>query len=164
MSNRIKIIIAIIVIILVAGVIIFWFLRSSQSASQITTSGNAGSETSVPISGAPASLQVPTSSIIQMEGAGGTVMVNNFYKNVIAYEDEFLILAQTSDYEITYDTVQNQFYIEVFGTSDASRSAGEQNLLSILGVSQSDACRLNVGESGDESGFSFCGGGAFQTP
>ena len=75
----------------------------------------------------------------------GAVTVNNFYKTALGAEDEFIIIAKNSNYEINYDTNDSGFDLDIKQPPfDANRASAEENFLSVLGVSKSDACKLTV--------------------
>jgi hypothetical protein len=115
----------------------------------------------------------PRGATFELGTSQGLVTINNFYNLPLAIDEEFLILKNTNDYQITYDTDNNQFFVYASSSPlDAARQKGETAFLSLLGVSQQDACKLNVLEgfpqgssmANAQLGLSFCSsGGAFQT-
>lgn len=113
----------------------------------------------------------PRGDRFEIATANGSVSVKNFYKMPLALDQEFLILADNSDYQINYDTERSQFAISLKNIPlDAARTKAEADFLNMLGISSGDACRLNVGEwfpknspaGGRELGLSFCNNGAFR--
>jgi hypothetical protein len=156
--KKILIIVGAIIILAIIIVLFFW-LRGG--ATDVTpSSSDAG--TSVIIQGAPSGLQAPTSTTIQIGTSQGVVTVNNFYKNVVAYEDQFLVLARSSDYEITYDTDRSAFFIQLSAMS--LQGEGERAFLALLGVTSTNACKLSVNEgwpgspslASEQPNLSFC--------
>ena len=70
-------------------------------------------------------------------------------------------MKETDSYTISYNRETGKFLIDIFGGSSAAiRSQAENDLLDILGISQSDACKLDVKvfAAGQESAgnLSFC--------
>ena len=156
-STIIKVGVGIVIVLILAGIIAFSVSRSgSGGVLGGSPAGNSGG-VSAPISGLPAATQVPSGDTIQIGTAHGIVTVKNFYKNVVSSEDEFLVLQQTADYEITYDTSRSLFYIDLTSGATA-RSAAEASFLSLLGISQADACKLGATEGPPTGSLSFCSG------
>jgi len=164
-----KTIIIIFAAIVLGGIIAFFAVRlraGSGSGSPAAVAGNTTSSgVSVPMPGAPAGLTAPSGNTLQIGTPHGVVTVKNFYQNIVSSEDEFLVLQETPDYEITYDTTRSAFYIQFFPStstpSSAVRTAGENAFLQILGIGPSDACTVNVLEAPPaNSPLGLCG--AFQ--
>jgi hypothetical protein len=100
----------------------------------------------------------------------GSVTLKNFYKLPVVIDGEFLILENSNDYQITFDTVNSQFFIYASSSPlGAARAKGESAFLAMLGLSESDACKLNVAEgypagmplAGLRATLSFCAPRAF---
>jgi len=143
------IIIAIAVIVLaVVGVALFSVFSKSGSAAP-GIAGSAGSSANAPKSdgGIPAAQafhDAPQGSTFTVQSSAGSVTVRNFYlDNPTVVEGGILVLKKTSDYVITYSRPDAVFDIEIIGMPfDVIRPAAEADLLSILNVNQTDACRL----------------------
>lgn len=145
-----KIIIPIIVIALVAAFGAAYFMRSggnttpATSSGQSTASANAGEAT---ISIAKAYPHAPSGSLLDIGTSRGTVQVKNFYVSGSAAVGEggVVIIKQAAAYSLTYEPSSGSFWIAVSGSPfAAAREAAEQDFLATLGVSQSDACKLDV--------------------
>lgn len=140
--NKFRIVILGVVALILAVVIIGFTLHFRAATDFATASG--GNDTSHPVAGIlPTS--VPAGDTISIGTSKGAVQVKNFYKNSLAWEDQYIIIAQNSQYEITYDTTASQFFLYIPNSpSDAVRSEYETALLNLLGVSKTDACKLNI--------------------
>lgn len=153
------------VIILVICVILYFFTKSGSSVLQPSSSN--GGEASQIMPGTPKGLVIASGNTIQIGTTQGIVTVNNFYKNIVASEGEILVLGQNANYQITYDTENSSFYIDVLAsvTNVAAQNDAESAFLSLLGVSKADACKLDVHEgfsdvhtaAANEPTLSFCG-------
>ena len=101
---------------------------------------------------------------------GEDIAVNDFYQNPqtrLLDEKKDAVLKEDRNYSIDYIAAGQSFGISLTGNNlRASRSAGEKDLLSILGVTKDQACKLNVSVSvpgsvnedaaGTEFYLSFC--------
>jgi hypothetical protein len=168
--KKILIIIAIIVIIGIA-VAIFFMLQKSPSGS----SGGGTTGTLPPIA-TSTPFNPPSGTTLTIGTSEGSVTVNNFYNGAPWISaDHTAVLATTTDaYDITYDTKDSSFNIDIKETPfETIRPEAEAAFLRILGVSQSDACKLIVqvgttfavdpNYAGQNLGLSFCpSNGAFQ--
>ncbi len=101
----------------------------------------------------------PVTNTIEIGTPKGTVQVNNFYKTLVDTEEGSVIMKESAGYEIFYDRSSSQFYIYL-ATASSSQAQAETDLLNILGVGQSDACKLSVsvlrpGQT-NSTGLSFC--------
>ncbi|HUC31618.1 MAG TPA: hypothetical protein VMR99_02955 [Candidatus Paceibacterota bacterium] len=116
-------------------------------------------------------LVVPTSTTITIGTSQGSVTVKNFYESAayITQDQQTVAVTDTPDYVIAYNISDSSFGIALLSTPlEAARQAAESALLSALGVSQKDACKLNVYEGvpadvsdqyvGQSFPLSFCGG------
>jgi len=76
----------------------------------------------------------------------GSVSVKNFYiSNPEVGEAGTVIIEETQNYFIAYDTLSSDFWVAITGTPLATwRQAAEQDFLNILQINKSDACKLNV--------------------
>lgn len=114
----------------------------------------------------------PQGATFQIGTSKGLITINNFYTFPLIVDEEFLILQNNDQYQINYNTEINQFYIYFsVGPSSTFRNETETAFLNLLGISESDACKLNVAEgypgnlpsAPQQQGLSFCSaGGAFQ--
>jgi hypothetical protein len=111
---------------------------------------------------------IPTGPTLVLGTASGNVTVNNFYEaDPPDTFDGVLILKLTQNYLIVYDPSDSSFWLAVTGTPFTTwQTAAEQDLLSTLGIGESDACKLSVtagviyGPGNPENGvslpLSFC--------
>lgn len=107
---------------------------------------------------------VPSKEKIAIGTAQGTVNVRNFYQDAEMAELDILLLAETNDYIVAYDTFTSTFLIQLFGAPlEATRERAEQELLRKLGITQAEACKLAVEVTGyppisdfGTRGLSFC--------
>lgn len=96
------------------------------------------------------------------------VSVNNFYKIKINTNPRGdTLFSQNIDYQIIYFSGEEQFLISIMGSPfEEKRALAESNFIQVLGISQEDACKLNViintplfanpDESGVNYKLSFC--------
>ena len=131
-------------LVIAIGFGIYFYLqnlnRGGAAAGNSSSSTNVGNEVTFP------ALQVlsdtPTSALLTLGTANGSVQVNNFYLSdpMVTDGGETIILASTTSYLITYDTTDSSFWIGIDpGQFTAVRPVAEQALLSLLGVSSTDA-------------------------
>jgi hypothetical protein len=152
-----KIILGVIIIIVLAAIIAVIVSRFGSGLQPGSASApSAASSTAA----APTQIyQMPTSTMLTLGTPYGSVKMKNFYLSSLGAEEQFIVLAQNGNYEITYDPAANQFYIYVVQMPyDANRVQAESDLLSRLGIGKADACKLTVGPTG----LSFCGSGVIQ--
>ena len=108
--------------------------------------------------------QFPKTPTIKIGTSQGTVEVKNFYLTLVDTEEGSVILKRNDgEYEIAYRRDDSLFRVELWSPSAAVRQNAEKDLLQILGVGQSDACKLNVEvtlfrtvQDGTSSPLSFC--------
>ncbi len=150
-----KIIIGIVIVVVLAAAIagiVSYFASRSGSGGTASTSGTTSSTAAALVK----IYQMPTSSMITLGTPHGSVTMKNFYLTSAGAEDQFIVLAMNSNYEITYDPAANEFYIYIAAAPyEANRTQAEADFLARLGVSKTDACKLTVGENG-KTGLSFC--------
>jgi hypothetical protein len=171
MKKGIIILIVLVIIVIVAGIVYFVLRGAAPSTIPTNTPGNlppAATSTSSTVQNGTSSF--PTGSTFQIGTNQGTVTVNNFYKTMdyITADNENVVLAETSDYSDDYVRAGSSFIIDltvVTSSLQDVRAAAEAAFMSQLGVSESDACKLNVDEGvtdknssyyGDSFGLSFC--------
>lgn len=119
---------------------------------------------------------LPTSEKIVIRSNKGEVNVNNFFKTAKKESSGSFLLKETSDYSFSFFGSDNGFLIVLARTPlRSSREKAETALLSILGISKDDVCKLplHVGVMGSVDpnyagrnlGVSFCPDGiAFDEP
>ena len=111
----------------------------------------------------------PTGTTLQIGTSQGTVTINNFYDSDPPVDaSQYIVLKYTQYYLIDYDPTDSSFWIGVISIPfSVWQSTAEQDLLTTLGISQSDACKLAVTEGviydptnpddGMSFPLSFCG-------
>lgn len=166
-----KIFIGVFIIIIIAAIFLWFLFRSSLAPAAPINSGSANAVVSSnefsPV------YQIPASVTITIGTSQGSVTVDNFYKEALGAEDEFIILARNDNYEINYDTTDSGFYLDIKQPPFAiNRTSAELNFLTLLGVGQSDACKLKVavgaepaadaGLNGQSLPLSFCSSSTFE--
>jgi len=166
--KRTLIVIIAVVIVVIVGLVIFFAIKQNSA-----NSGSAGSGTSaetLPPAVTSTPLVAPTGTTFTLGTSQGNVTVNNFYNNpvFITQDQQTVVLAQTSTYSIVYNVADSSFMISLLSAPlAAARQDAETALLNILGVSESDACKLKVSEGvpisvsdeypGENFPLSFCG-------
>lgn len=175
--RRIILIIIAIVVIGAIGYVWFAYLRpQSSSPASVATGGTAGGNAGGSVTNVSADKitpfspnGIPPGNTVSIGTPEGIVIVSNFYKTAIGTDGRALVLRKTSGYEIIYNAEESAFGIYVLASPVASEEAtAEQNLLSVLDISQQDACKLNVtwgvspsvdpSRAGATYGLSFCPG------
>jgi hypothetical protein len=172
MKKRNIILIAlIIVVVIVVGVVYFVLRGASPSITSTNTTGNlppVATPSSTVLDNGTSSF--PTGSTFQIGTPQGVITVNNFYKTMayITTDNENVVLAETDDYNVDYVRAGSSFIIALTAVTSSLqdvRNAAEAAFMGQLGVSESDACKLNVDEGvtdktsqyyGDSLGLSFC--------
>jgi hypothetical protein len=147
-----------------------------SSAQSNTTGSGVGSSTLPDYIGQAADFfgPLPTSTYISIGTSQGAVQVNNFYlSNPPVDEAEDVAIKQTTNYYIVYDPSSSSFWLGIISVPFANwRTVVEADFLTTLGISQADACKLNVTvgvvyspgnpDNGQSFPLSFCSGGAFE--
>ena len=165
-----KIIYIIIILAVIAGGVFAWFYFSQKSGVRnISENKNVAVSLPAPVKTAsplPSSYSIadtfPKTDTISIGTENGAVEVKNFYKNIVDTEEGSAILVDNINYQISYDRNTSIFYIH-FRNALVPQSKAETELLTLLGIVQHDACRLNVlvfqvGQI-NGSGLSFCTNG-----
>lgn len=108
----------------------------------------------------------PKSERILLQGPGGGVWVNNFYKIAKAAvpEDNAVLVARTADYDIFYFRADGSFELALgISASSAAKNVAENSLFGILEVGKQELCKLSIRVSSLNSGgdkeysrLSFC--------
>jgi len=149
-----KIIIGIITVIVLAVIIAAIFSRinaGSSSTQNIATESHAETPGKI--------YAMPTSTTITLGTPHGSVTMKNFYLSSAGAEENFIVLAQDDAYQITYDPTTNSFYLSVQQAPyDTVRIQAETDFLERLGITKTDACKLNVTEGfgNQQASLSFC--------
>lgn len=174
MAAKTIIVIVAIVVLIGIGLGIYFVMANMNGGSNpppgaATSTATEGNEVTLPASQVLSGL--PTSTLLTLGTSNGSVQVNNFYLSNPPVTDggETVILASTTSYLITYDTIDSSFWIGIDPDQfSAIRPAAEQALLSVLGVSSTAACKLDVSVgafygatsslNGQSFPPSFCGG------
>jgi len=173
MKNTILIIVAIVVVVLVVVAAFVYFGNSAAPAPASTENGNASTSTATATSsgGVPASQALPGApkeSTLTIGTSQGSVVVKNFYlSNPKVDYDGNVLVAETQNYFISYDTSDSSFWIAITSEPfNTWRALAEADFISILGITQRDACKLSVSEgipydatnalSGKSFPLSFC--------
>ena len=151
MSKKLIIVILIfLVVIFVAWMLFFKLGFLGIGNIPTTTNKNSSGETSITTPLTPMVTDFPNAPQGDSFAIGtpeGSVTVKNFYKLPVMIDGELLIIEDTNDYQITYDTLNSQFYIYASSSPVVvSRQEGESAFLSVLGISREDACKLDVAE------------------
>ena len=103
---------------------------------------------------------------ILLQGPGGGVWVNNFYKVAKAAipEENAVLVIRAAEYDIFYFRERGSFELALgISASEAAKSIAENSLFGILGIGKQELCKLNVLVSSLSSGgdkeysrLSFC--------
>jgi hypothetical protein len=137
-------IVAAVIVLMIIGVLVWMYSQNQAAPAPIVGENPLGTLPGV-VTGTvplPASEQGPTISIGTPQG---TVTVNNFRKTVLAEDEEYVTFANAAGYQLIYDTDTSAFVVDVTaGPLTTTRPAAEAALLNVLGVSESDACKLAV--------------------
>jgi len=91
----------------------------------------------------PKPIAIPTGDTITISN----ITVNNFFQKgtQINTQGDTLILETPGEYRLLYTPSDNQFLINITGSPfDTLRSVAEQAFLDQLGITQNQACQLNV--------------------
>lgn len=140
----------IIVIVIVAGlsaaIYIFW--RQTNQPASFSIDGAQISPVSqravVPLEAA----LIPPEERLHLGTTRGTVITNNFYKTAEGFDGDALVFFSSPQYQLLYDIENSAFGIYIVGSElTKTRAAAEKEFLVQLGISQADACKLNVSVS-----------------
>lgn len=143
--------IAIIIVFLVA-IIALGLVFFGHGASPAANSGSGGiaslPQDRIPV---PASKFFPgtgNDAFFDLNTAQGMVHIKNFFADPsVVAEDDVVIIKKTSDYWFTYDPSNMSFWIAISNSSfEVTRRVAENDFLATLGVTEQDACKLDVSE------------------
>jgi hypothetical protein len=176
MRKKITIIIIALVVV-IAGVGIYLVIRAALQGSQGGGAQEPGgvlppvATGTLPNQASTATSSFPAGDAFQIGTGQGVVTVNNFYKTdaYITEDQQTVVLVENDNYTIVYNRDDSGFIIVFLfmrsSSLQALRTAAEADFLNQLGVSESDACKLNVDEKvtdktsadyGSAMGLSFC--------
>jgi len=152
------IIFTIIIVLIILIALKFYFEQKSPSQ---TNTGNSQQTNPPEINTEDNKLIIPTSQ--------GDVKINNIYRNPVSSFDG-VSFKETSDYQLLYFPETKTFNITILNPDiQKARDEAEKNFLETLGISEEDACKLNVNlqvffqasekAAGQNFGLSFCPNG-----
>ena len=160
---RKKTILFVIALLIVILVCLGFFLQRKNSTPQ-----NTLNKISLPTSttAQPTAIATPTNNpyppTLALGTKHGIVTINNPHRIALSSDEGVEILRQTDEYSLAYDSPANTFLIYTLKTKldPATRTLAENDLLKILGINQTDACKLAlstlVPHRSPESSWSFC--------
>lgn len=153
MKKNLIIILIIVIVAAAGGTYLFARPHISSAHAQATASNPVLPASSLPdyldtTANVFGTTSTPSGATFQIGTAQGAVTVNNFYNaNPPVDTSQYMVIKITQNYLIDYDPTDSSFWIGVSGMPfTAWQSTAEQDLLATLGVSQSDACKLDVVE------------------
>ncbi len=135
-------------VIVVAGIVLVVSIKKSPASALqagITTTpvpyDPADADTAAPVS-------VPEGTRIDLNTSGGIVSVKNFFPSANrTVGQSVVVVKETEDYIILYNS-DTSFEVRVIrGPNDVSRQSAEQDFLQSLDVTKAQACLLDVSES-----------------
>lgn len=142
----------ILILIIIGGCIFAWFhfIKNIPATGPVPTaslpqpslSKSSSSSSAMPISYSIADT-FPKTDTISIGTGNGSIDVKNFYKTLVDTEEGSIIMADNADYQISYVRTTSIFYIH-FKNATVAQSTAESELINILGISQQDACNLNI--------------------
>jgi len=168
------IIVLVLVVIAIIGGAIYFILRSASPSGTPTNTINTlppvGTSTVATSTTDNGTSSFPAGSTFQIGTNQGVVTVSNFYKTMdyITEDNAAVVMGEGDDYSVVYNRDDSSFGIVltlVPGSLQDARTAAEAVFMKQVGVSEGDACKLNVSEGvtdktsqyyGDSFGLSFC--------
>lgn len=132
------------VVLLVAG---FLLSRMNGNSGEVVTAPSASDEPIDEHQNASTDIQgAPEGDTFALATPGVSVRVKNFYRSALrVVEDTEVVIAETSDYRISYIRPFTLFMVNVWGERAGQvRLEAERALLKALAVSEQSACRLSV--------------------
>ena len=153
----------ILILAVIGGGVYAWFYLSERNVESNNVESSLNSTGTQPVSQLPVDYKIadtfPKTETISIGTGNGSIEVKNFYKTLVDTEEGSIIMADNENYQISYERSTSVFYIH-FRNDAVSQSQAEADLLNVLGISQQDACKLNVlvFQSGlaEGSRLSFC--------
>ena len=156
------------IVIVVVGAFLILFFFGKKNGTSLPPLSSGGSLPVASSTGAKPFIH-PTSTTFQIGTPQGSVTVDNFLNNPpqVSADQTAVTLVETSTYDIVYYTNGSSFNIGIIAPPVAQSIIDAQNeLLKILGISQADACKLNVvvgapasldpNYAGKNLGLTFC--------
>lgn len=150
--RRILIIVGIVLFLLAGGYATYVLLTRTETPNTPDGSPDSASLPLAPAlpdapSGFP-NAPIPTDPNLIIQGAKGSVTVNNFYTDAHLVTGTDVFINSSLEYEVSFARITSIFTIKLFPTSNATyrtyRAQGEAYLLSALGITRTEACRLNI--------------------
>ena len=135
----------ILVLAIIGGGIYAWFYfsKNDTQAGPAAKLPSVSSSSSLPSPSYSIADTFPKTETISIGTGNGSIEVKNFYKTLVDTEEGSIIMADNENYQISYERSTSVFYIH-FRNDAVSQSQAEADLLNVLGISQQDACKLNV--------------------
>ncbi|OGZ00314.1 MAG: hypothetical protein A3B13_01135 [Candidatus Liptonbacteria bacterium RIFCSPLOWO2_01_FULL_45_15] len=121
----------------------FYFSKNDTQAGPAAKLPSVSSSSSLPSPSYSIADTFPKTETISIGTGNGSIEVKNFYKTLVDTEEGSIIMADNENYQISYERSTSVFYIH-FRNDAVSQSQAEADLLNVLGISQQDACKLNV--------------------
>jgi hypothetical protein len=159
------------ILLLAAVVALSWFLlrpTTSPMAEELETDGiiYTGPEITE-YTPPPLTVPDPIGSTIDIGTSRGIVTVKNFFPAAIEKTDDFVVITSSDKYDILYFRGASTFLISLSATPiTENKLEAERELLSILGIDETQACKLNAStgvpsyvdleRAGTSYGLSFC--------
>jgi hypothetical protein len=109
----------------------------------------------------------PKGDTVEIGTPLGSVRTKNFYLRAVGGDEASVTILKKTEYFISYSTLDSGFWIAITSKDfSVNRALAERDFLETLGVTQSDACRLDVmvsvpynvdpARAGQRYGLSFC--------
>lgn len=180
--KKVFIFVALALIIIIAAILILISQKNKQSSTLNTMQGiipslpSGGTASTTPTSSAnstnTSSGEAPSGEKITVKGQTGKVSVNDFKKNAEVASSGVIYFVDKKEYNIAYNSTSSEFIMTLLVNTniESTRKDAENDLLSSLGISQQDACKLRVylyvsaainKNLSDNHGLSFCPGSKF---
>lgn len=166
MSSKKKLFIGIAFLLVLGLILIFWFSKNNISSSAIQTTSVNGLPV---IHGEKPSVSTNTFDITTRDG---TIPVSNIYKlpGVELLDFDGVNFKNSQYYHMEYYPKQQGFIIAILDSAiQKARGIAESDFISVLNITQDQACKLNVSltvpptvnekASGGNYGLSFCPNG-----
>ncbi|MFH1246693.1 MAG: hypothetical protein V1489_02890 [Candidatus Liptonbacteria bacterium] len=135
--------------LLIVAIVWLWMARSSEQAvnNPVNTSGE--NQQSAPLALPPLEglrpEEIPPGDTIVLQTSAGSVTIPNFYRDAKRGEEGSIVLKATADHFISYDPASGTFWVAITADPvDAIRPQAEKDFMTILKLSQGDACKLSV--------------------
>jgi hypothetical protein len=131
-------------VLAVATAIYFYYASKKQQTSSPPTNGQA-----VPFDTGQNKSSLPVTNQkneITIKSKSGNITVKNFEKNAEATSNGLFYFADNKSYNIAFNPTTNEFIVTLLINQEIekTRKEAENELISALGISQQDACKLKV--------------------